>query len=84
MKRFNISLRVDAQLAVDEIWPDGDAPESPTATDVLAVIDGQGGLDILRDWNLADDQDFEVREAPAWDGTVLTIKRFAEAMKEKA
>lgn len=40
-------------LAVEDIWPDGNAPENPNAADVAAQMASYGGaLSIIRDWNL--------------------------------
>jgi hypothetical protein len=43
-----------ADLDVDEIWPDGDAPENPTVADVMAQIQKSGSTprSVARDWNL--------------------------------
>lgn len=55
MKRFRISLRIDSELSVDELWPDGNAPEDPTTDDVRALVEEDGGIRrVLRDWNLID------------------------------
>ena len=51
--RFNFSFSADVSLSVEQIWPDGDAPENPTVDDVLDVIEQSGGKDrIFRDWDL--------------------------------
>lgn len=40
-------------LSIDEIWPDGDAPENPTAEDVAAVMRvGGTSTRVLHDWSL--------------------------------
>jgi len=42
-------------LSVDEIWPDGDAPENPTTQDVIRSMRERGDTDpgqIINDWNL--------------------------------
>ena len=53
MKGFNFSIAADIWLRVEDIWPDGDAPENPTVADVLAVIAKCGGTErVLRDWDL--------------------------------
>jgi len=55
-KSFNFSIYTDVVLTVDEIWPDGNAPENPTVADVVAVIDNCGGTrSVLRDWDLDND-----------------------------
>lgn len=38
MKSFTIEIHMEESLTVDEIWPDGDAPENPTAEDVKKVF----------------------------------------------
>jgi hypothetical protein len=54
-KTFNLSLNIDVTLSVDELWPDGDAPENPTVADVENLIADSGGWSrILDDWNLMD------------------------------
>jgi hypothetical protein len=64
-KGFSVQIVGDHYLTVDEIWPDGDAPENPTAADVLAVMRSCGPKSrLVHDWNL--DFDIEV------DGHVLT------------
>jgi hypothetical protein len=57
-KRFIFSVQVDHVLSVDEIWPEGNAPENPTAEDAYnefldcahTVCDG------LQRWNIAPDK----------------------------
>jgi len=41
-------------LELDEVWPDGDAPENPTAADVVARIksDCHSLSDLLHDWSI--------------------------------
>lgn len=59
-KKFVISITVDEDLDIEQLWPDGDAPENPTAEDVLLLIEDCGGLDIIKEWNLrADIQVFD-------------------------
>ena len=62
-KVFCFSISGEAALAVEDIWPDGDAPENPTLDDVLKVITGCGGrLRVLEDWDLLDDLDLDVSD----------------------
>lgn len=50
---FNISIDGDQYLSVDAIWPDGNAPENPTAEDVRDLILESGSLSRwLSDWNM--------------------------------
>lgn len=56
MASWTFTLEGAHDLTVEEIWPDGDAPENPTLADVIAVVQkhGNGGpLRLARDWNLA-------------------------------
>lgn len=56
MKRFRISITCEVELDLDDLWPDGDAPDNPTEQDVRRLIDRDGGpIRILDDWNLWDD-----------------------------
>jgi len=60
-KAFEIEVRCISTLEIDELWPDGDAPENPTTRDVEILIEQYGGiLTVLRDWGLWEDLDFEV------------------------
>lgn len=52
---FAVSLGV-IYLTVDEVWPDGDAPESPTAKDVAEQMRKTGSVErVLREWNMIPD-----------------------------
>lgn len=48
-------------LTVEQVWPDGDAPENPTTDDVIKALRSRGDfMDMIaRDWNL-ELQDIEV------------------------
>lgn len=35
---FNIVYGEEVDLTINEIWPDGDAPEDPTTEDVIKAI----------------------------------------------
>lgn len=76
MKTFTLSLHIDATLSVDEIWPDGDAPDNPTASDVEDVIDDCGGWSkILDDWNLLDrHQKGTVTDNERWAAEIAQLK----------
>lgn len=64
MKQFQITYTVDVSLNADELWPDGDAPENPTAADVRRLIQKSGGIyRVLDDWNLREGGVCEVVEA---------------------
>jgi hypothetical protein len=54
-KRFIFEVQTRHILTVDEVWPDGDAPENPTADDALKVFLKYHSYDIaegMRDWNI--------------------------------
>lgn len=53
-KKFTVSIECEVVLSTSEIWPDGNAPESPTAKDVIQTMQDDC-IDIgrlLSDWNL--------------------------------
>ena len=50
-KFFTITLQGDHSLTVEEIWPDGDAPDNPTDADVVAVLKKYSLSDLISDWN---------------------------------
>lgn len=53
---FNFDLQALLWLNLEQIWPDGDAPENPTAADVAKVIEQCGGLaTVIREWGLEDE-----------------------------
>lgn len=50
--KFHIDLG-STSLAVQDVWPDGDAPENPSAEDVATVMREYGGLHgVITGWNL--------------------------------
>lgn len=53
-KHFNIEVASeDRPFSVDEIWPDGDAPENPTVEDVIEVIrQSRGPSRFISDWSI--------------------------------
>ena len=58
-KRFSITIEGEYDFTVEELWPDGDAPENPTAADVRQLIKDSGGVRaVIRDWGL--DMDLHV------------------------
>lgn len=65
-KKFVISIVIDETLDIDQLWPDGDAPENPTADDVLLLIEDCGGAEmIIRDWNFEPEVDvYELPQSP--------------------
>jgi len=43
----------EVQLTVEEIWPDGNAPENPTAEDVVAQMRATGSVsNVMSEWGL--------------------------------
>lgn len=62
-KLFELTVEGSVVLSADDIWPDGDAPENPTAADVAKLIQRDGGLDrVLIDWSLDDEFELVARE----------------------
>lgn len=49
---ITIDITGTADLAVANVWPDGDAPDVPTAADVLARLTERGLLRGITDWAL--------------------------------
>lgn len=59
-KVFSIRFEVEESFSVKEIWPDGDAPENPTAEDVKKEFLRSCRRDIiqgLEDWGMIDRYD---------------------------
>lgn len=53
MKPFHVAIEGVWMLNVGQVWPDGDAPENPTAEDVLEQMRAYGDVRaIIGDWNL--------------------------------
>lgn len=68
---ITISITADLTLLPSEVWPDG-APDTFTAADVKAVLEGAGSrMRVLQDWNLIDDIEVEasVYEPGSEDGS---------------
>jgi len=50
------------ELGLDQIWPDGDAPENPTAADVIAQMQQEGSVrDCIFEWSLHEFMSIAVR-----------------------
>ncbi len=50
---FHIEWGGEADLSIKEVWPDGDAPDNPTAEDVIAVMKRSRSINrLLLAWNL--------------------------------
>lgn len=62
---FHFELDLSVTLDLEEIWPDGDAPENPTVEDVWAVFcPSRKGYDLQRaceDWDLLRVEGADVR-----------------------
>jgi len=52
-QRFTIEIRGEWTLSVEDIWPDGDAPENPTEQDVRDCLPRVRNL--ISEWNLVPD-----------------------------
>lgn len=64
-REFTISVGDESVLSLDEIWPDGDAPENPTVQDVIAHIKATSNRQsFARDWGF--DEWVEVNGRPVW------------------
>jgi hypothetical protein len=53
-EQFHFEYDGDHTLTVEELWPDGDAPENPTTEQALARVreSCSGPRDLIGDWNL--------------------------------
>lgn len=53
---FDVEIEKLVVLEVDEIWPDGDAPENPTTADVIEKMRKSGfpSLRACNDWSMFD------------------------------
>lgn len=52
--KINISFSGSVNLSKDEVWPDGDAPESPTDKDIKAKLEACGSkTKFIKDWGLS-------------------------------
>lgn len=61
------------ELGIENIWPDGDAPENPTAEDVAAVMEKCGGRRrVMDDWGL--DIDLRLSVSEPGRGTAVYVK----------
>ena len=47
-----IDIEANHDLTTEEVWPDGDAPETFTADDVMALLTKNGLSSGLREWEL--------------------------------
>lgn len=74
--QFTLEFHGLVHLSIDEIWPDGDAPENPTTEDVLEVIESQGlnAYTLLEEWNLKDYLHVEIIGGGEGGGKTLTFR----------
>lgn len=50
---FEIRTDSYCTVTVNDVWPDGDAPENPTVDDVLEVMQQEGRKSrMIENWNL--------------------------------
>jgi hypothetical protein len=63
---FNFHIEIDCDLTLEDIWPDGDAPENPTVEDVKRVFYGGEkpsqwvAKRACEDWDLLHDLDVDI------------------------
>lgn len=56
-----VVLYLEVPLTVNEVWPDGDAPETVTAEAIIAQMKAGGDkVQVLKDWNLLRDLEVQV------------------------
>jgi hypothetical protein len=61
VKKFKLRYVVECELTVEDLWPDGGAPENPSAIHVRELVRKDGGiLEVLNSWNLH-------QTSSAWD-----------------
>lgn len=52
-EKYTVSFGGHVELKVEEVWPEGDAPEKPTVADVVAVMQSCGDQrQVLQAWML--------------------------------
>lgn len=61
---FLLNLNVEVDLSVEEIWPDGNAPENPTKEDVQKLLDEVGLDSLIKDWMLVGPWDRFIADGP--------------------
>jgi hypothetical protein len=62
-KTFRLAYTMTCDLAVKELWPNGDGPENPSVEDVEELIEDCGGWRrVIGDWNLDESGDGHVFE----------------------
>ena len=53
--KFRVTVEGDCMLSIADVWPNGDAPENPTAEDVVAAMRASSGWAgrLIDEWLLA-------------------------------
>jgi hypothetical protein len=60
-RRVTVTITAVNEMYVSDVWPDGDAPPVPTASDVLALLSEKGRTRRnIDDWCLLQDLDVEI------------------------
>lgn len=66
-RTFTFDITISHTFTIDELWPDGDAPENPTTRNVYDLVEQCGGLArVINDWDLVDDADLHVTDDVEW------------------
>ena len=56
VRGFRLYYEGETFLRVQDLWPDGDAPENPTVADVRALMRAEGpDWKVIREWDLDHD-----------------------------
>ena len=76
-QQFEFTLDFSETFFVDEIWPDGDAPENPTVDDVRKAIKRTR----LYEWNMEPEiEDLRIRDVTA---QAERLEKLSQALKNK-
>ena len=61
---FCISILIEECMTVDEIWPDGNAPQNPTEEDVRKAFMscGRNVFQTAEDWGMTQGAELDVRK----------------------
>jgi len=72
---FGVAIEGYYEFAVEEVWPDGDAPDNPTPEDVRNVMQDAGTKNrVLDDWGLLSDLNVTVDAVKVWAAQGSTMK----------
>lgn len=81
-RQFSLSLDLDETYLIDEIWPDGGAPENPTVEDVRhALLHDSEGRPLTRYALIDQLQDIGLLDICVDDVTVIDQTAFIERMQ---